>query len=306
LAKRAEGEEGNQMALRILFADDQIPDDEIPDDEIVTVVSKQYPDPSAKAYVRAFPLMRQVVQRVREGNEVTVARRFQEALDVVGKKQFDVAIIDLGWWGDDSVAREERANAGWKLADAIDRADALHPDRPATAQIVYSARFASHPELSIQAASKGKLPCFKPYGEQVSMPLPAVDEPEDLSRRTDAASQSLYAAVSFIEHLRATDAQRTVNRLWQTAQDGLLRANQRERQWDTMTRTLIIIGVVIIFAGIVASLFLGVPQGIVTTASGVVLTLIPRLTYGELKKTRDEIKAARRDVDAALREPTGR
>lgn len=189
--------------MRVLFADDQIPDEDIPDHEIYDVLRARYPK-AQDGFIRAFPLMRRVVRSVAENNDVTVAMRYQDALALAREEHFDVAIIDLGWYADKAVRQADRPVAGWKIAAAIDEADAEDPERPATAQIIYSARFGSNPELGQIAANKGKLPFFKPYREPFTIPLESEAQVEEAADEVASAIQSLRAAVSFIEHLSAS------------------------------------------------------------------------------------------------------
>jgi uncharacterized membrane protein len=55
----------------------------------------------------------------------------------------------------------------------------------------------------------------------------------------------------------------------------------------------------------VSLFFLGVPQGAVTAAVGIVVGLIPRLMYGELHKTRDEIQAAMKNLSDLVSQAQG-
>lgn len=157
--------------MRVLFADDQIPEDDIPDDKVVQTLRQKYPRPEDEGFVRAFEVMRRARRAVSEDNEVTVARTLEEALSVARTQDFDVAIIDLGWFADPAVGEADRATAGWKIANTLDEADRQHPDRPPTAQIIYSARFDTQPQLGEMAARKGKLPFLKPYKERFTIPL---------------------------------------------------------------------------------------------------------------------------------------
>jgi len=287
--------------LRILFADDQIPDDSITDDAVLAAIKEQYPRAQA-GFIRAFVIMRRAVKAMRDNYDVTVARRFNDALALVRDEHFDVAIIDLGWYADHDLKEAERATAGWKLADAIDEADARHLERPATAQIIYSARFATDPALSGMAANKGRLPFFKPYKEAYTIPLESSDIKGEDSAGAQASYQSLRAAVSFIEHLRTSEQRRDrdLNTMRQTVIEGWRGAVERERRWDLLTRILLATGILLVLSGVLAAMFLGVPQGAVTSASGVVVALIPKLLYGELEKTRKEIREAKDDIEAWL------
>jgi hypothetical protein len=286
--------------LRILFADDQIPDDEIPDDEVFADVLKRYP--GEHGFARAFLVMRQAVNTVREGNDVTIARRFDDALSLIREQDFDLAIIDLGWFTDDTVPEAHREAAGWRLADAIDQADAHRPGRLPTAQIIYSARLEKNPEISERAANKGKLPFLKPYEQTFTIPLGSPELKVKESDRVDAACRWLRATVSFVEHTRTSEERldRDLNAMRQAVVQGWQDAVERERRWDRLTRTLLTMGVLLVFIGVLAALFFGIPQGTVTAVSGVIVSLIPRLLYSELDKTRKEIRSAKDDIEKWL------
>lgn len=89
--------------MRVLFADDQLPDSAIPDAGVLEAISARYPQPGNRGFVNAFRTMRQAYNAVSAGNEVTVANRYQQALELIRTQVFDVAIIDLGWWADSDV-----------------------------------------------------------------------------------------------------------------------------------------------------------------------------------------------------------
>lgn len=283
--------------MRVLFADDQIPDDGIPDGKIADAVRQAIPA-AREGFIEAFKVMRRARQAVGEDHDVTVASSIEEALRLVRTEDFDVAIIDLGWYADPAVPEAERAMAGWKIAAALDEADQRHPQRTPTAQIIYSARFGTQPQLAERAASRGRLPFLKPYKEQFTIPLESQAGMKKSEDRVEAACQSLRATLSFIEHVRTsgTSPQENVERnmtvLLQTASDGVSRAVDRERKWDSLTRILLALSIAIVLTGVVSLFFFGVPQGAVTAAVGIVVGLIPRLLYGELHKTRAEIQAA--------------
>ena len=282
--------------LRVLIADDQIPDDDIPDGDVLTHARERYPQAS-DGFIQAFGVMREAVNILRDGCNVTVAWRFGRALDLIQSERFDVAIIDLGWAGDAEVPRRDERTAGWKLIDALRDADARHPDRQPTAQIIYSSRFEIHPNLGQEAAEKGILPFYKPYGERHSLPLG--DDPEkSLSRqeRVRVASESLRAVVKFIEHLRTRD----VERLLQSAHEGIIRANKDQHDWHRLALFTVAAGVLIVLVGVVVSLFGHVSEGTVSVLSGVVVSLIPKLVYGRLDRANAEIKHARYELERAL------
>ena len=292
--------------MRVLFADDQIPDDEIPDKDLYETIKKKYQTTDEDVrFIEAFKVMRRAKRAVSEDNKVTVARRFKDALSLVRNQDFDVAIIDLGWYADDSISETiERSQAGWVIADALDEADQQHPERSPTAQIIYSARFNSSPGLGEIAANKGRLPFLKPYEEQATISLKSRERTKEREDREAAACQSLRATLSFIGHLRASAASSQVNRsldlLLNEAEQGVKRAAKRESRWDFLTLILVSASIAIVLTGVIGLFFFGVPQGAVTAAVGIVVGLIPKLMYGELRETRKQIQTATENLTALV------
>jgi len=292
--------------MRVLFADDQIPDDKIADKDLYEAIKQKYrlTDEDIE-FIEAFKVMRRAKRAVSEDNKVTVARRFKDALSLVQDQNFDVAIIDLGWYEDDSVPKTiEPGQAGWAIADALGEADQHHPERPPTAQIIYSARFNESPELGEIAASKGRLPFLKPYDEQATIPLKSRQSTKERKDREDAACQSLRATLSFIGHLRASATSSQVNRsldlLLNEAEQGVQRAAKRENRWDSLTLILNSVSIAIVLTGVIGLFFFGVPAGAVTAAVGIVVGLIPKLMYGELGETRKQIQTATENLSALV------
>lgn len=293
--------------MRVLFADDQIPDDTIPDEKVFQAIRQKYPK-AQDGFIGAFEVMRRARRAVSEDNEVTVARRFQDALSLVRTREFDVAIIDLGWYADPSVRAADRKTAGWQIADALDEADWQHPQRAPTAKVIYSARFDSQPQLGEVAAKKGRLPFLKPYHERFTIPLESQERTAESEDKVEAACQSLRATLSFIEHVRGPgkslrdNIDQDLSVLRKTATDGVARAVEREKRWDRLTRILVTIGILIVLTGVVSLFFFGVPEGAVTAAVGIVVGLIPRLMYGELHKAREEIQHATESLSNSVKQ----
>ena len=147
------------------------------------------------------------------------------------------------------------------------------------------------PVLTVPAGS-GML---KPYQERFTIPLGSKNWTEESGDPIGAACQSLRATLSFIEHIRASAAgpgSRDLDIVRKAITDNLENANRREKTWNALSQALIVISTLIVLAGVVGMFFLGVPEGAVTAAVGIVVGLIPRLLYGELHKARAEIHSA--------------
>lgn len=174
------------MQMKILFADDQIPDENLADDDVEAALKRKYPK-AQQAFLNSFPIMRQAVATLRNaGYDVTVATGAKDALSLAAGKHFDIAIVDMGWFGDLDVPEGQREYFGWKICNAIDENDSKTQSKP-TSQIIYSDRFRTIPEMSREAAQRGKLPVFKVYGEP--------------------GHEALKASVKFIEKLIEREAQ---------------------------------------------------------------------------------------------------
>ena len=122
--------------------------------------------------------MGEIVQGLQDsGYRVTVARTHSDAKDEISRGEFDLAIIDLGWYMDFSIPEGKRPAAGWSLCQQIDEKD--EANGKLTPQIIFSSRFPDEPELSREAARRQKLPIFK--------------------EATDNVRNSLMAAVGFVD-----------------------------------------------------------------------------------------------------------
>jgi hypothetical protein len=88
--------------------------------------------------------------------------------------------------------------------------------------------------------------------------------------------------------------------LIRTATVGIEDAREREKRWDSQTRILLAVGIMIVLAGVVGMFFFGVAEGGVTAAVGILVGLVPRLMYGELQKTREEIDRATKRLTEAV------
>ena len=93
------------VSLKILFADDQIPKDK-PDDEISNEERK----------------LKDLVDELEHSHyKVKIANTFKDAIDKANNCQFDIAIIDMGWYYDkENIPKSINfLSAGWQIFDAI-------------------------------------------------------------------------------------------------------------------------------------------------------------------------------------------
>lgn len=292
------------METTILFADDQIPEDQIADQDIREVIAQRYPE-AQQGFILAFEKMRGIVKALRERNySVTVASTYKKAMELATDRHFDIAIIDLGWFGDHSLESSVRDTAGWDISNRIEQADKkLSPHQP-TARIIYSSRFASSPEISEKASRLGILPFFKVYSERDSYPIATDKKSPAVQQRSadrDAANKnSLAAAVGFIEHLIRA---RTVE--MDAALKILGDAETNEKRWEFITISCIVISVTLVAVSVLSVVLFNKPVTIVTAISGAITALIPKLFYDQLKASRNQINAAmERVMKLAPRNPS--
>jgi hypothetical protein len=281
------------MATTILFADDQIPEDEIPDQEIIETISQRYPG-VREGFIRAFKSMRSVVNALRDrGFDVRVANTYDKAMELASRQHFDIAIIDLGWSGDHSVKSPH--TAGWLISNQIEQADKKLSPHRSTAQIIYSSRFATNPEISETACEHGILPLFKVYSTPDSFPTRA-GKPSPAPKSLDAATRaainqnSLAAAVGFIAHL--LHARPELDAALKVLED----AKGSRKRWEVFAIACIAISVALVAVSVVAVIFLNRPAAIVTAISGAITSLIPALFFKQLKATRSGVDAAMKSV----------
>lgn len=177
--------------LRILIADDQIPPAELTEQEFRDQFFRQYGDSEHnRKFIEQCAFMRQVVQALRDsGYRLITARTFNEATRHISDGDFDLAIVDLGWYMDFTIPEDERPSAGWSLCEKLDARATKRGTR--VPQILFSSRFPTHPELSRDAARQQKLPLFK--------------------EATPVVLNSLMAAVGFVEATLAAQRSQDAN-----------------------------------------------------------------------------------------------
>jgi hypothetical protein len=273
--------------LKVLFADDQIPDENISDTDIKTELKKKHPDWD-EGFINAFPIMRRAVETLRLADyDVTLARTHKEALDLVKDLHFDIAIIDLGWYADESIPYAQRAYYGWKISESIEEADKKLKSKP-TLQIIHSNRFETEPSIGIQAADEGKLPLFKIYGE--------------------AGHQALKASVKFIEqHLTSPSVQ---EQFCQDDTEKLRRINiqfwmeplNQQKQWFNLTFVFVALSISLLIAGAIGAIFWNLQVGILTSISSIMTGAISSLLYAQLQRAQKKVEESREKIEQQYKE----
>jgi DNA-binding NarL/FixJ family response regulator len=273
--------------LKILFADDQIPDDQIPDEDVKRTLKKQHPAWTG-GFINAHAAMRQAVKTLRgAGYDVTIARTYNDALELVKHSHFDVAIVDLGWFADDAVVSSQRESKGWDICAAIDEADKKSKSQ-STLQIIYSNRFAEDAAISMQAADSGKLPVFKNYNE--------------------ATHQALRACVKFIETYLTSRSPQEVfaieaaKELQQIMINSLTASLEQQKRWSLLTLVFVAISISLVIAGIACAIFRNIPVGTVSAASSILTGIISKLLFNQLKRSQTILEKNQGIIKQQLKE----
>jgi CheY-like chemotaxis protein len=112
-------------ALRIFVADDQIPPSDVPAQKFQKQILAKYGDnPHNREFIEQCVFMGKIVQALSDsGYLVTTARTYGDAAKEISRGEFDLAIIDLGWYMDYSIPEEKRPSAGWSLCQQLDDKD---------------------------------------------------------------------------------------------------------------------------------------------------------------------------------------
>lgn len=249
--------------IKILFADDQIPNEDdtgnLTDDDIKKMLKAKYPN-WPEEIRNHFPIMRKAVMTLRDaGYDVKVAQTYKDAIDLVNKEHFDIAIIDMGWKTDLEVEYQKRYNAGWGICEDIDKTDNKLKCMP-TKKIIYSERFKDDPTISIDAAEKGILPLYKIYGE--------------------VGHYALKATVKFIEqHLKNPQAtiEKRKKEYWEEELE-------QYKKLSKYTQIFVALSIFLLFSGAIVAIFGNLRIGTLTSISSILTGTISALLFSRLDK----------------------
>jgi len=269
--------------LRILLADDQIPPHDDSEEVFHAALKKQFGDPATVlACIEQCRFMGEVVQALRDaGYRLTTARTYADAVEQIASNDFDLAIIDLGWYLDTKVPRHERPSAGWSLCERLDEKAARSNGR--IPQILFSSRFPVEPGLSREAARKQKLPMFK--------------------QATPIVLNSLMAAVGFVEAtIGAQRSQEAGNpkRFERELQDialGFYKESIADyRRWTKLSLGFVAGGLVLVLAGAGIAFYGAIGVATLSSISSLICTTIAALLYRRLDSMHTSVETARREV----------
>lgn len=280
--------------LKIFIADDQIPPADVTEAEFRAQTLKKYGDTAKnRLFLDQCTFMGRVVQELRDlGYNLTTARTHADAKAVANTGDFDLAIIDLGWYMDFSLPQADRPAAGWTLCQAIEERD--QKAGTTTPQIVFSSRFPTNPELSREAARRQKLPVFK--------------EP------TDTVRQSLMAAVGFVDatlrrsQLAGSQQSHEYERKLQDLALTLMKEPLQDyRRWTYLSLTFVGISLALLVAGVALTYRGDVAVATVSSVTSLVSGTVSALLYRRLGSAGTALDNARAQVLGQLeaREKTG-
>jgi hypothetical protein len=146
--------------MRVLIADDHIPDEDIPNDGIGQAIVKKYSsaDPKLEKKQR---FMRKVVTKLRNsGLDIYICNRASTLREKLGQAEFNVVVIDLGWFADFEVPPAKREEImGWDLVDIVKK---KKKDIPI---LLCSERIMTDPEIARGAVENEVLPIAKRHDD---------------------------------------------------------------------------------------------------------------------------------------------
>jgi hypothetical protein len=266
--------------LSVLFADDHIPDFDLPadDTQAIEVVRNHHPSCPVSGlpdFLKAHRHCQAVAKTLRNAAfDLTTVNKHKNAIATVKKQHFDIAVVDLGWYNDESLPRNEdyRATAGWEICKQIDESTKKLGGRP-TLQIISSSRFKEEkegPDLLTTAARDGRLPFVKMEGSQLNL-------------------EALRACVRFMEkNLDETSPEAIAERSLQTLErmrDKYLDEPLKElRIWTAVSLVVVCVGCVLIVAALVKATFGHLEVKVLTSLSSVITTVVGALFYRRLEK----------------------
>lgn len=235
-----------------------------------------------RRFMEQCVFMGEIVQGLRDsGYRLTVARTYDDATKEISDGDFDLAIIDLGWYMDFSLPEAERPAAGWSLCQQLD--DKAEQRGTRIPQILFSSRFPTEPELSREAARRQKLPMFK--------------------EATAIVRNSLMAAVGFVDATlaaqRSSDSKspgRFDRELENIALSFFKEPLHDYRRWALLTLIFVAISLVSLLAGVALASAGTLPIATLSSITSLVSGTISALLYKRLASAQKAIEAARREV----------
>lgn len=158
------------MGVRVVFADDQIPSEDAEQNKRArdVIVSELKPtrENVEADYEQDDRWFRGLISYLqdREGFKIIPAKTISQAeIQLQKRKDYDVAVVDMSWFGDPDVKSGSKRDAGLELLRLVDNANRESSDRKSV--IAFSQNFEKDFELVGKVRELGALPIQKNYGE---------------------------------------------------------------------------------------------------------------------------------------------
>jgi hypothetical protein len=155
------------MALRVLFADDQFLSRDQLENESTRNEIKRELDKTDAQFEEDFGWFESLISYLkRKGVEIIGVRSWHKACaEIQNPANFDVAVIDLSWWGDASLdsGRSNRENVGRELIERLSKI--RRDDGSMIPVIAYSQNFMTDFELMSDILNMGAVPVPKSYDQ---------------------------------------------------------------------------------------------------------------------------------------------
>jgi hypothetical protein len=292
---------GSEENIRILFADDQLPDEKFAnlDEEDVKAKYKEIyrADPRIDAkWIADIPKMRKAVYTLRDaGYSVDVARTVKEALSKISKSHYNLAIIDLNWYGDYSIPLTKRVTYGLKICKAIDEANKKMRSKQ-TFQIIYSSLLEFDAEskadlgrdladISKELAAKGKLPLYK--------------------KKDSVGHGFLKETVKFIEYIIKREDPKSIKirqlRLYEESViNNYEEARKQQSKWFIFTIGAVAISFGLMFGGAFGAIVWNVQVGTLTSIFSLLTTAISGILLKEFHRAQKTTSQAMEKIHKTI------
>jgi len=177
--------------IRVLFADDQLPYDQTEHNssvkdailkEIGDKLRAKGEDPEL-VFSNDFAWFQGLRQHLDERFELVPSRTFADATAALHRRDtFDIAVIDLSWYGDSQLTSGKRHNKGIELLEILQKQNDEDRDQVYKPVIAFSQNFEKDPLLMRLVLDKGALPVPK--------------------MSSDTGQQALASAISYLTKVR--------------------------------------------------------------------------------------------------------
>jgi DNA-binding NarL/FixJ family response regulator len=262
------------MSTRVILLDDQVPPENMDTATFKKNVFKKFGESEHnRAFVDQCIFMTEIITSLKDtGYQIITAREYNEAIEKIEKTEYDIAIIDLGWYMDFSLPENERPSAGWKLCDKLDEIDKKKGRK--TPQILFSSRFPTMPELSFEAARRMKLPIYK--------------------QSSDFVKNTLLATIRFVESnvtLVSKDVSdnKFSNEIRNLIIDSFKEPLREYKKWTWITIVFVCTSLLILISGILLVYEKKVEVGTITSIGSIITGSLSSLLYRRLNKSEKTI-----------------